>query len=90
MREKDILGIFRELLSLPNPFFLCATVATDRAASAQHLFDCIKGKVPAKRFQTVSEAIRFAHSNLDEDDTLLVCGSLYTVAEALSFYGLSV
>jgi len=81
--DKDYAGSMAELAPLVHSWYL-APLPVSRAASLEKLLESaagIRGK--AQGFDTIGAALHAALADSRQGDTILVCGSFYTVAEAL-------
>lgn len=79
LRDKDIAGTVANLSPVVDHWY-CASLEGERAASAQQLAHYLPQSL---LFDTVPLALRAAMAQASACDTVLVCGSFYTVAHAL-------
>lgn len=86
LETKDAAGIVGALASRADSAFACAS-SHPRALPAEELAAvCRRAGVPAVACGGVTEALEAAERAADEDDVVLVTGSLYTVADARPRY----
>jgi len=64
-----------------------ADLAVPRGGSAQRLSDALSGKAPNSCHASVQDALASALEHSEPEDTIVVLGSFYTVAEAESYLG---
>jgi dihydrofolate synthase/folylpolyglutamate synthase len=83
MKDKDIGAILRGIVPMAD-LVLCTAPEYDRAASPEELLKVVRslGK-PAKAVLPLAGAIREARAAAGSGDMILICGSLFTVGEAL-------
>jgi dihydrofolate synthase/folylpolyglutamate synthase len=86
MSDKDIAGIVEPLREVIDVWHV-ATLATPRAATADHLAQTlqdvgVKGRVHI--YPSIEEAFNSARSNAGENDRIAAFGSFYTVAPVLA------
>lgn len=86
MADKDITAMVAELAGVVDKWYLAAP-AVSRAAEPEVVKDvCITNGVAADRvihFSTVIGATKQALRDCTDNDRVVVCGSFYTVAEAM-------
>ncbi len=79
---KDLDGIVEHLALLADRAYACAN-ASPRSRTAEEVGATLSVRgVATQTFPTVTEAFEAARKAADEDDLILVTGSLYTVADA--------
>lgn len=86
LRDKDIAGVVRAIREQID-LWLVAGIGQPRGASADELLRVLTGLGLASRarvFPTVAEAYRNACDLAAVDDKIIVFGSFYTVAEAIT------
>lgn len=84
MADKELDGILAPLLPLVDRVFAVAP-ALERALPAGELaLHCFAAGVEAMEAGSVAEGIELARNLAQDDDLILVCGSLFTVGEARS------
>lgn len=84
LADKDITGTLASLSPQVDEWY-CASLQGPRAASAQQLADCLPQPVaPQRLFATVQQAWHQAMQDAAISDTIIVCGSFYTVAHVLT------
>ena len=86
LHDKDIAGVVREIKDQID-LWLVAGIGQPRGASAEELQRVLVNQGLAPRveiFQTVAEAFRHACDKAAVDDKILIFGSFYTVAEAMT------
>jgi dihydrofolate synthase/folylpolyglutamate synthase len=86
LRDKDIAGVVRAMQGQVD-LWLVAGIGQPRGASAGEMLRVMEqeGLVQrAEAFPSVAEAYRHACAKATEDDKILVFGSFYTVAEAMT------
>ena len=82
LEPKDVEGIVQALAPRVTSAFTCAS-ASPRAMDPGHLAEvCDRAGLPAIAHATVAEAVEAALAAADDDDLILVTGSLSTVADA--------
>ncbi|HEU0264805.1 MAG TPA: folylpolyglutamate synthase/dihydrofolate synthase family protein [Geobacterales bacterium] len=82
MEEKDAAGIITPLLPLVSRFYTVRP-SLDRAVPAHELAGiCRSLGAEAVVAGSVTEGLHLAHSDAENDDLILVCGSLFAVGEA--------
>jgi dihydrofolate synthase/folylpolyglutamate synthase len=82
MKDKNIKGMVREIVTYANKVILCKP-NTDRAASPTSLAGIIKGyHVKHYKIDDVKEATLYALSTAGQKDLICIAGSLFTVGEA--------
>ena len=80
--NKDVDGIVRPLAPLADATYACRN-SSARSAPAERVAEACRGVgLHADSFGSVEEAIDAARAAAEEDDLILVTGSLYTVADA--------
>lgn len=86
LHDKDIAGVVREIRDQID-LWLVAGIGQPRGASAEELQRVLanQGLAPrAEMFPTVAEAFRHACDKATDDDKIIIFGSFYTVAEAMT------
>ena len=86
LRDKDIAGVVRAMKEQVD-LWLVAGIVQPRGASAEELLRVMEQEGLAQHagaFASVAEAYRHACAKAAEDDKILVFGSFYTVAEAMT------
>ncbi|MBJ6750389.1 bifunctional folylpolyglutamate synthase/dihydrofolate synthase [Geomonas anaerohicana] len=84
MADKELSGILAPLLPLVDRVFAVAP-ALERALPAGELATyCFGAGVEAMEAGSVAQGIELARNLAQDDDLILVCGSLFTVGEARS------
>lgn len=84
MADKEVTGILAPLLPLADLVFAVAP-ALERALPAGELaIHCFAAGVETMEAGSVAEGIELAKNLAQDDDLILVCGSLFTVGEARS------
>jgi len=88
MADKDRINCFRPLLAEVDHWFPCSLPAIPRAADAQELAQDLAElghAVPKSQVcDTVASGLKRALAAATQDDIIVVLGSFFTVAEALS------
>lgn len=85
MGDKELGGILGPLLPLADQVF-CVTPALERALPAEEIARfCLAAGVPAQEAGSVTQGVRQAQAAAEEQDLILVCGSLFTVGEARGY-----
>jgi dihydrofolate synthase / folylpolyglutamate synthase len=82
MRDKDVDGMAAELQRLPGVIPIVTAPTVERARAPQEL--AVKFHPPARIANDVASAVDMARDVAGPDGLVLVCGSLYLVAEALT------
>ena len=85
LHDKDIDGVIDIIKGRIDRWFV-ATLAGERGATAQQLFDKLAARGlgdRVKRFSGVEAAFNTARSEAGQNDRILVFGSFYTVADVL-------
>ncbi len=85
-KDKDISGILEELLPISDSIILTKAKMSARAREPLSIKEAIKGR-DAVITSSVGDAIRRARSEADEEDLILVTGSLFVVGEAMEILG---
>ncbi|MFA6610501.1 MAG: cyanophycin synthetase, partial [Candidatus Omnitrophota bacterium] len=88
-KDKDISGILEELLPISDSIILTKANVPARAREPMSIKELIKTH-DADIVATVGEAIKRARARADEEDLILVTGSLFVVGEAMEMLGHSV
>ncbi|PIQ12614.1 MAG: bifunctional tetrahydrofolate synthase/dihydrofolate synthase [Hydrogenophilales bacterium CG_4_9_14_3_um_filter_59_35] len=86
LRDKDIAGVVRAMKEQVDRW-LVAGIGQPRGASAEEMLRILEQEGLAQRaeaFPSVAEAYRHACAKAVEDDKILIFGSFYTVAEAMT------
>lgn len=85
--DKDVEAIVR-LLEPQVDFWHLAAPFCDRALSADRLLEIIRrvSLKPASLYSSITEACRKAIASVTETDRIVVCGSFFTVSEAMADY----
>ena len=86
MQDKDMVAAVNQLNPEVDAWYT-ANLDTPRSADANHLAEIIHDRTPAKEVVVcpdVKTACESAKAAARDDDRILVCGSFYTVAAALS------
>ena len=86
MQDKDIPAVINQLQSEVDAWYT-ANLSTPRSVDANSLAEMIRsqaGEVEVAAFPDVAIACEAAKAAARDDDRILVCGSFYTVAAALS------
>lgn len=84
MADKDIPAMLREIVPIAD-FVVYTRPVYARAADPEVLHEKARGFcVPCEKTQTISQALERARELAEPDDLILVCGSLFTVGEALT------
>lgn len=86
LRDKDIAGVVRAMKEQVD-LWLVAGISQPRGAGADELLRIMEQEGLAQRveaFSSVEEAYRQACAKAVEDDKIIVFGSFYTVAEAMT------
>jgi dihydrofolate synthase / folylpolyglutamate synthase len=86
LETKDVDGIVDALAPRADAAYACATRHPKSRAADRIAIACEKSGLPAQTFDSVGEALDAAEAAADEDDLILVTGSLYTVADARPRY----
>jgi dihydrofolate synthase/folylpolyglutamate synthase len=87
LRDKDIAGVVRAMKEQVD-LWLVAGIGQPRGASAEVLLRVLEQEgleKGAEAFPSVADAYRHACAKAAEDDKIVVFGSFYTVAEAMTF-----
>ncbi|MEK7286134.1 MAG: folylpolyglutamate synthase/dihydrofolate synthase family protein [Nitrospirota bacterium] len=84
MRDKDIKAMLTPLAKWADEIILTEP-NIERAAEATTLVDVLDSSVSYTIKKIISEAILFVLSKAAPEDTLVITGSLYTVAEATTY-----
>jgi folylpolyglutamate synthase/dihydropteroate synthase len=80
--KKDGAGIVAPLAPLTDRAY-AARNESARSGGAERVAEAFaEAGVPVVSFGSVAEALEAAHADADEEDLILVTGSLYTVADA--------
>lgn len=80
--NKDIDGIVEAFAPLVDRAYATRN-ASERSSDAERVADAfLRAEIPTETFGSVLEALAAARESADEDDLILVTGSLYTVADA--------
>ena len=80
--NKDIDGIVEAFAPLVDRAYATRN-ASERSSDAERVADAfLRAEIPTETFGSVLEALTAARESADEDDLILVTGSLYTVADA--------
>lgn len=85
LSDKDVVGVARALASVANRWYT-ATLIGPRGCLAEELVVVLRAAgmtVPVSPFPGVEEACWGAMQEAEPGDRIVVCGSFYTVAEAL-------
>ncbi|MFH1480059.1 MAG: folylpolyglutamate synthase/dihydrofolate synthase family protein [Pseudomonadota bacterium] len=86
MADKDIPGIIREIIPIADRVIFTRP-AYPRAAEPEVLMKAAEEyDKPATVIPTIPEALDRAKELSDAEDLILVCGSLFTVGEALTYF----
>lgn len=86
LETKDAPGILAALASRAHAAYACAN-SHPRSIPAERMAElCDRAGVPAIAHPSLEDALEAAESAADEDDLILVTGSLYTVADARPRY----
>ncbi|MGH2711179.1 MAG: bifunctional folylpolyglutamate synthase/dihydrofolate synthase [Actinomycetota bacterium] len=86
LETKDVAGIVTPLASRASVAYACAN-SNERSLDPEGMAAaCEAAGIPAKPFATVEQALEAAESEAEDDDLILVTGSLYTVADARPRY----
>lgn len=82
--DKDIAGTLAELATVVDSWY-CASLQGARAASGQQLAAHLpqSAREVTEVYDTVTQALQRAIDQAGAADTVLVCGSFYTVAQAM-------
>ncbi|MBD3896160.1 bifunctional tetrahydrofolate synthase/dihydrofolate synthase [Halomonas sp. ML-15] len=85
LADKDAAGVVGELAGQIDAW-VTASLDGERARSAAALADTLKasGQPVVHRAESVAAAVAWLSERLGADDQVLVCGSFFTVAEALA------
>ncbi|SDM74264.1 dihydrofolate synthase / folylpolyglutamate synthase [Franzmannia pantelleriensis] len=85
LADKDAAGVVGELAGQVDAW-VTASLDGERARSAAALAATLEasGQPVAHRAESVAAAVAWLSERLDADDQVLVCGSFFTVAEALA------
>lgn len=90
MADKDRELIFQMLLPVIDAWHPCGLPQVGRAASEQQLAnDLTAVGASSVTHATVAEGLRWLLANAQEGDRVLVMGSFFTIAEALSFFNVT-
>lgn len=85
LADKDHAGAMAELATFADNWYLAA-LPLARAATLEKLLEsAAKVGGNARGFDTIGAAIQAALAGAQQGDIILVCGSFYTVSEALQF-----
>ncbi|MFH1349358.1 MAG: folylpolyglutamate synthase/dihydrofolate synthase family protein [Pseudomonadota bacterium] len=86
MEDKDIKRIIQEIVPLAD-YVIYTRPEYYRAANPESLFEAAEdlGK-PGKIIPFLSQALDRAKEMAESEDMILVCGSLFTVGEALTYF----
>jgi dihydrofolate synthase/folylpolyglutamate synthase len=80
--NKDVDGIVEAVAPLVDRAYATRN-ASERSSDAERVADAfLRAEIPTETFGSVLEALTAARESADEDDLILVTGSLYTVADA--------
>jgi len=95
MADKDMSAVFAPLLPMAQGIFLAELAGNARAASVAKMHEALAACTAAKRFEvaelgSVENSLITALNIADSGDRVVVTGSFFTVAEALSYLGLEV
>ena len=82
LREKDIDGILDALASRADLAYACANTSPRSRDAEDTASACRRAGLPVTVHGTVREALDAATAAADDQDMILVTGSLYTVADA--------
>ena len=85
LKDKDIDGVIDIIKGRIDRWYV-ATLAGERGASAQQLFDKLAAQGVAdrvKRYASIASAFEAARGEASQNDRILVFGSFYTVADVL-------
>lgn len=86
LKDKEIKKIIRELVPLASKVIVTEPKSS-RAASAEEIYDIVLQFNPnVSIIKGVKEAIDAALSEVKDDDTICITGSLYTAGEAKRFF----
>jgi dihydrofolate synthase/folylpolyglutamate synthase len=86
LKDKDIAGVVRELMWQVD-IWLLAGIGVPRGASVEELSEVVRQEIVQGEFltfSTVKDALHHACKEADENDRIVIFGSFYTVAEAMS------
>jgi dihydrofolate synthase/folylpolyglutamate synthase len=86
MRDKDIPSVIKQLLPEVDVWF-SANLPSPRSAEASALAEVIRSQTDGTEVEACADvfaACEAAKTAARDEDRILVCGSFYTVAEALS------
>ena len=86
MADKDIAAMVAELVDVADKWYLAAPKISRAAEPAAVEAVCISSGIKTdalQQFASVSEATEQALRDCAENDRVIVCGSFYTVAEAM-------
>ena len=86
LETKDVAGILAPLAARTSVAYACANSNPKSLGPTRMAALCESAGMKVETHQTVSEALDVAESNAEEDDLILVTGSLYTVADARPRY----
>jgi len=85
LADKDHAAAMAELAALADNWYLAA-LPVARAATLEKLLEsAVKVGGSARGFDTIGAAVQAALAEAQQGDLVLVCGSFYTVSEALRF-----
>lgn len=85
LRDKDIPGTIEPMLSLVDEWFIAQIHNIPRAASMSELVNAFPKNTHITHCDSLDEAKRRAREAASHDDTILVFGSFYTLAQANLF-----
>jgi dihydrofolate synthase/folylpolyglutamate synthase len=86
LSTKDVAGIVAPLASRADHAYACANSNPKALPPREMAAACEAAEIPAHSFPTVDAALGAAHAAAEQDDLILVTGSLYTVADARPRY----
>ena len=88
LRDKDAPAVLGALTGCVDHWYLAGVKSPDRSRSAADLAQILEGQPqPVVCYSAVADALHAALEEADAQDTLLVTGSFFTVAESLAALG---
>jgi dihydrofolate synthase/folylpolyglutamate synthase len=88
LQDKDQKSVFKELVDQIDQWYLADLhcFRGDTAANVKMQLNAIDGQAQATEYANVDDALTHILPNMSQDKLLIVFGSFYTVADAISFW----